>query len=97
MWYDGSSIIPHEGYNPHTLENQSIELTCTICHKVDTGEYLPHLRQLGCMSFLEFMGFVLAVCPLKVWLHHNWPLYAVLNCLEHPFFNSVASYLSIPY
>ena len=72
-----NSIIPHEGYNPYTLENHS---TADLYYDATTqtrGVFpcVSHYTllcsrgvfsyTLGCMRFLEYMGFVLAIFPLK--------------------------------
>ena len=64
--------IPHEGYNPYTLENHS---TSDLCYDATIGECFPYHKHytakgvlsytLVCMSFLEYAGFVLVLFPLK--------------------------------
>ena len=72
-----NSIIPHKGYNPYTLENHS---TADLYYDATTQTWgvFPCLNHytllcswgvfsytLGYMRFPEYMGFVLAVFPLK--------------------------------
>ena len=71
-------IIPREGYNPYTIvENYSIaDLYYDATNHL--GECFPHHKHyallcswgvlsytLGGMNFLEYMGFILAIFPLK--------------------------------
>ena len=73
VWYNGiprNSIIPHEGYNPCTLENHNTadlyyDATTQTLGSVSLPQSLYFTMQLGCTKFLEYMGFVLAVFPLK--------------------------------
>ena len=65
------------GYNPYTLENHSTadlyyDATTQTLGSVSLPQSLYFTMQLGCISytlgcmrFLEYMGFVLAVFPLK--------------------------------
>ena len=74
-----NSIIPHKGYNPYALENHStadlyydattqtlgsvsLPQSGTIYFTLQLWCIFIHPR---CMRFLEYMGFVLAVFPLK--------------------------------
>ena len=41
----------------------SVSLPQTLCFTMQLGPVLSHT--LGCVSFLEYMGFVLVVFPLK--------------------------------
>ena len=66
---------------------QVIAILC--CHNLDIGSVSPPqalyftIQQLGCMRFLEYMGFELAVFPLKYgFIIVQMTLY-VLACIIH--------------
>ena len=72
-----NSIIPREGYNPYILENHSTADLYYDATNQTLGSVFPTKHYallcswgvlsytLECMSFLEYMGFVLVVFPLK--------------------------------
>ena len=72
LWF--SKVYGYYTTNLYTLENHSTaDLYCDATNQIlgsvfpttSTMLYHKHHALLGCMSFLEYMGFVLVVFPLK--------------------------------
>ena len=80
LWFSKAyGLYKVYGYNPYTLENHStadlyydattqtlgsVSLPQSLYFTMQLGCIFIH-PSLGCMRFLEYMGFVLAVFPLK--------------------------------
>ena len=78
-----NSIIPHEGYNPYTLENHSTadlyyDATTQTLGSVSLPQSLYFTMQLGCIfihprvyEISRVHGFCTSCFSFEVWLHHG--------------------------
>ena len=90
-----NSIIPHEGYNPYTLENHSTadlyyDATTQTLGSVSLPQSLYFTMQLGCIfiyprvyEISRVHGFCTSCFSFEVWLHHSTNHYVQYEYMLH--------------